>query len=60
MMICKAKMGWAYSSMRESDPARKYTFDLLLEKRTVGKPKTRWIKEVERKLKGMGVNDWKR
>jgi hypothetical protein len=33
--------------MRESDPARKRTFDLLLGERTVGRCKRRWIKEVE-------------
>jgi hypothetical protein len=26
----------------------------------MGRPKRRWIKEVERKLKGMGVKNWKR
>jgi hypothetical protein len=26
----------------------------------VGRPKRRWTEEVERQLKGMGVNDWKR
>jgi hypothetical protein len=36
--------------MRESDPARK-SFDLLLGERMVGRPKRRWIEEVER----MGV-----
>jgi hypothetical protein len=46
--------------MRESDPTRKSTFDLLLGKRTVGRPKRIWIEEVERELKGMGVKDWKR
>jgi hypothetical protein len=46
--------------MRESDPARKSTFDLLLSERTVGRPKRRWIEEVERELKGMGIKDWKR
>jgi hypothetical protein len=34
--------------MRESDPDRKSTFDLLLGKRTVGRPKRRWIEEEER------------
>jgi hypothetical protein len=34
--------------MRESDPARKSTFVLLLGERTVGRPKRRWNKEVER------------
>jgi hypothetical protein len=29
--------------MRESDPARKPTFDLLLGERSVEKPKRRWI-----------------
>jgi hypothetical protein len=46
--------------MRESDPARKSTFNLLLGEITVGRPKRRWIEEVERKLKGMGAKDWKR
>jgi hypothetical protein len=46
--------------MRESDPARKSTFDLLLGEIMVGRPKRRWIEEVERELKGMGVKDWKR
>jgi hypothetical protein len=45
--------------MRESGPARKSTFDLLLGERTVGRPKRRWIEEVERELKGMDVKDWK-
>jgi hypothetical protein len=45
--------------MRENNPARKSTFDLLLGGRTVGTPKRRWTDEVERELKGMGVNDWK-
>jgi hypothetical protein len=31
--------------MRESDPARKSTFDLLLGERTVGRPKRRWTEE---------------
>jgi hypothetical protein len=26
----------------------------------VGRPERRWIEEVERELKGMGVKDWKR
>jgi hypothetical protein len=46
--------------MKESDPARKSTFDLLLGERTVRRPKIRWIEEVERELKRMGVKDWKR
>jgi hypothetical protein len=46
--------------MRESGPARKSTFDLLLGERTVGRPKRRWTEEVERELKGMCVKDWKR
>jgi hypothetical protein len=45
--------------MRESDPARKSTFDLLLGERTVGIPNRRWIGKVKRELKGMGVKDWK-
>jgi hypothetical protein len=43
--------------MRDSDPARKSTFYLLLGERTVGRPKRTWIEEVERELKGMGVKD---
>jgi hypothetical protein len=46
--------------MRESDPARKSTFDLLMGERMVGRPKRRWIEEMERELKGMGVKDLKR
>jgi hypothetical protein len=46
--------------MRESDPAWKSTFNLLLGERTVIRPKRRWIEEVERELKGMGVKEWKR
>jgi hypothetical protein len=46
--------------MRESDPARKSIFDLLLGERTTGRPKRRWTEEVEIQLKGMGVKDWKR
>jgi hypothetical protein len=34
--------------MRESDPARKSTFNLLLGERTVGRPKRRWIEKTER------------
>jgi hypothetical protein len=52
-------MGQTYN-MRESDPARKSTFYLLLGERMVGRPKRRWTEEVERELKGMGVKDWKR
>jgi hypothetical protein len=33
--------------MRESDAARKSIFDLFLGERTVGRPKRRWIEEVE-------------
>jgi hypothetical protein len=40
--------------------ARKSTFDLLLGERTVGRPKRRWVDEVERELKGLGVKDWKK
>jgi hypothetical protein len=48
--IRSARLGWAghIVRMRESDPARKSTFDLLLGERTVGRPKRRWIKEVEK------------
>jgi hypothetical protein len=57
-----ARLRWAghIVRIRESDPARKSTFDLLLGKRTVGRPKRRWIQEVERELKGMGVKNGKR
>jgi hypothetical protein len=46
--------------MRESDPAGKSTSDLLLGESMVGRPKRRWIEEVQTELKGMGVKDWKR
>jgi hypothetical protein len=46
--------------MRDSDPATKSTFDLLLGERTVGRLSRRWTEEVEREQKGMGVTDWKR
>jgi hypothetical protein len=57
--ITSARLRWAGHRvcMRESDPARKSTFDLLLGERTVGRPKRRWIEEVERELKGTGVKD---
>jgi hypothetical protein len=60
--IRSARLRWAGHIVRmwKSDPARKSTFDLLLGERTVGRPKRRWIEEVERELKGMGVKDWKR
>jgi hypothetical protein len=46
--------------VRESDPARKSTFDLLLDERTVGRHKRRWTVEVERELKGMCIKNWRR
>jgi hypothetical protein len=60
--IRSARLRWAGHTVRirESDLARKSTFDLLLGERTVGRPKRRWIKEVARELKGTGVKDWKR
>jgi hypothetical protein len=60
--IRSARLRWAGHRvrMRESDAARKSTFDMLLGERTVRRPKRRWIEEVERELKGMGVRDWKR
>jgi hypothetical protein len=60
--IRSARLRWAGDivCMRESDPARKSTFDLLLGERTVGRPKRRCTEEVEKELKGMGVKDWKR
>jgi hypothetical protein len=59
--IRSTRLRWAGHTvrMRESDPARKSTFDLLLGERTVGRPKRRWIEEVERELKGMCVKDSK-
>jgi hypothetical protein len=45
--------------MRDSNPDRKSTFDLLLGERKVGRPKRRWIEDVEREMKGIGVDDWK-
>jgi hypothetical protein len=59
--IRSARLGWAGHTVRkrESDPARKI-FDLLLGERTVGIPKRKWIEEVERELKEMGVKDCKR
>jgi hypothetical protein len=45
---------------RESDPDTKSTFDLLLGERTVGRPKSRRIEEVEREIKGTGVKGWTR
>jgi hypothetical protein len=39
--------------MRVSDPARKSTFDLHMVERMVGRPKRRWIEEVETELKGI-------
>jgi hypothetical protein len=60
--IRSSRLGWVglIVRMRESDPARKSTFDVLLGERTVARPKRRWIGEVERELKGMGVRDWKK
>jgi hypothetical protein len=60
--IRSARLRWAGHIVRkrESDLARKSTFDLLLGERIVGRPKRRCIEEVERDLKGMGVKDWKR
>jgi hypothetical protein len=60
--IRPVRLRWAGHTvrMRESNPARKSTFDILLGERTMGRPKRRWIDEVERELKGMGVKDWKR
>jgi hypothetical protein len=48
--IRSARLRWAghIVRMRESDPARKSTFDLLLGKRTMGRPKRRWIDDEER------------
>jgi hypothetical protein len=43
--------------MREGDPARKPTFDLLLGERSVEIPKRRWIEEVGREQKGMVVKE---
>jgi flagellar motor switch protein FliM len=46
--------------MRESDPGRKSTFDLLLGERKVRRSKRRWIEEVQRELKGVSVKYRKR
>jgi hypothetical protein len=48
--IRSVRLRWAghIVRIRESNPARKSTFDLLLGERTVRKPKRRWIKEMER------------
>jgi hypothetical protein len=61
-VIRSARLRWAGQIVRikESDPARKSTFDLILSERTVGRPKRRWFEEVERELKGTVVKDWKR
>jgi hypothetical protein len=48
-------MGWQIVRIRESDPARMSAFDLLLYERTLGRPKRRWIEEVDRELKGMDI-----
>jgi hypothetical protein len=47
--IRSARLRWAghIVRMRESDPARKSTFDVFLGERTVGRPKRRWTEEVE-------------
>jgi hypothetical protein len=45
--------------MRESDSARKSTFDLLLGERTVGRPKRRRTEAVDRELKRKDAKDWK-
>jgi hypothetical protein len=60
--IRSARLRWAghIAHMRENDPARKSTFDLLLGKRTEERPKRRCTEEVERELRGMGVKDLKR
>jgi hypothetical protein len=60
--IRSARLRWAghIVRMRESDPANKSTFDLLLGEWTMGRPKRRWTEEVERELKGLRVKDWKR
>jgi hypothetical protein len=54
--IRSARLRWAghIVRVREGDPARKSTFDLLLGERTVGRPKRRWIGEVEREVKKNG------
>jgi hypothetical protein len=59
--IRSARVKWAGHTvhMRESNPVRKSTFDMLLGERMVGRPKRRWIEEVEKELKGMGVKETK-
>jgi hypothetical protein len=58
--IRSARLKWAGHILRtrESDPARKSTFDLLLGERTVGRPKRRWVEKVKREMKEMGVKNW--
>jgi hypothetical protein len=60
--VKSARLRWAgrIVRIRESNPARKSIFDLLVVERRVGRPKRRWIEEVERVMKEMGVKDWKR
>jgi hypothetical protein len=55
--IRPARLRWAghIIRMRESDPSRKLTFDLLL-----GIPKRGWIVEVETEMKGVVVKGWKK
>jgi hypothetical protein len=50
--IRSERLRWAghIARIRESDPSRKSTFDLLLGERTVGRPKRRWVEKVEREL----------
>jgi hypothetical protein len=57
--IRSARIRWAghIVRIRESDPTRISAFDLLLYERTLGRPKRRWIEEVDRELKGMGIKD---
>jgi hypothetical protein len=62
MWVRSARLRWAghIVSMRESDPARELTFDLLLVEITVGRFKKSCTEDVEREQKGMGEKDWKR
>jgi hypothetical protein len=48
--IRSAGLGWAghIVRIRESDPAKKSTFELLMGERTVGRSKRRWTEEVKR------------
>jgi hypothetical protein len=63
--IRSAGLGWAghIVHIRESDPAKRSTFELLMGERTVGRSKRRWTEEVERenvKKKKSHYMPWRR